>query len=98
MTFDTRTITLNQLDLEIPGACDEFDISDQSQIEFVVDKAFSNTDLELDLPMEFRNFGVTEIVPDNGLSQAAYIETQSGYFFISEDMMSHINITYARWD
>lgn len=97
MTMDTRTVTLHQENLSFPNGKVEFEFS-REHIEFVVREAFSSTDLNLTLPMKFKNYGVSQVTPGVLFSNVAYIESQNGYFIISEDMMQHINITYSRWD
>jgi len=96
MMYDTHTMTLNQDDFLFPDN-EKFNWT-KGQITFLVKYAVSISDMELVDPMEFKNLGVTEIVKDISYSKVAYIESQSGYFIISEDMMENINITYSRWD
>ncbi|MDD3592645.1 MAG: hypothetical protein PHO65_08390 [Sulfurovum sp.] len=96
MTYDTHTITVSQDDFSFPDN-NEFNWTEEHVI-FLVNYAVSNFDMELDTPMNFKNYGVTEIVKGIIYSKVAYIESQVGYFIISEDMMLHINITYSRWD
>jgi hypothetical protein len=54
--------------------------------------------MELDVQKDFRNYGVSEIVEGVVYSKAAYIETEAGYFILSEGMLGHISVTYSRWD
>ena len=96
MYYDTHTMTLHQDDFSFPIG-DEFDWSEE-HIAFLVNHAVSTSDMELTTPMVFRNFGVTEVVKGTAYSKVAYVESGSGYFIISEDMMLHINVTYSRWD
>lgn len=101
MTNDTRTITLHQDDIPFinNGDCgeNEFDWSEE-QIVLLVTHALSTSDLDLGTQTNFRSFGVREIVEGITYSKAAYIESDSGYFLISEDMLLHLNVTYSRWD
>jgi len=96
MTLDTRTITLHQDDINFPED-GEFNWSEE-HIKIVVKLAFDCSDLELGEQKNFRNYGCSYISKGVDFSKAAYIETDSGYFHISEDMMLHINVTYSRWD
>ncbi len=94
MAFDTKTVTLHEDAIEALGG-NEFNWS-QEQTIAIVKLAFDNT--EIGPQQNFRSFGATEIVKGAQYSRAAYVETDSGYFIISIDMMQHINVTYARWD
>lgn len=93
---DTYTITLHQDNLVFQNS-DEFNWLEE-QAKYLVNHAISNSDLGIDPQSEFRNFAVAEINPGIGYSKAAYIESESGYFIISEDMMLHLNVVYSRWD
>ena len=94
MPFDTKTVTLHEDDLGFLGE-DGFDWS-PSQVQDVIKHAFDQT--EIGVQDNFRNFGVGEIVKGNDNSKAAFVETDSGYFIVSTDMMLHIIVTYSRWD
>lgn len=94
MAFDTKTVTLHEDDLDFLGDA-EFGWS-RDQVEAVVKHAFDQTDIGEQA--SFRNFGVGELVQGIVFSKAAYVETGSGYFIISADMMQHIIVTYSRWD
>ena len=96
MTLDTKTIVLHQDNIPFPNN-DEFNWS-EGHITIVVKQAFDQSDLELGEQKNFRNYGFAQILKKNDFSKAAYIETDSGYFHVSEDMMEHINVTYSRWD
>jgi len=93
MTFDTKTVTLHQDDLEFLS--DDFDWS-SIHVKSVVKHAFDQTDIGEQI--NFRNFGVAELVEGNANSKAAFVETDSGYFIVSTDMMLHIIVTFSRWD
>ena len=92
--MDTKTITLYQDDLNFIGE-DGLEWT-ASEVECIVRAAFDQTDIGAQT--NFRNFGTSEVVPGTSYSRAAYVETDSGYFFVSEDMMLHIIVTYSRWD
>jgi hypothetical protein len=94
MAFDTHTITLHEDDAGFP-LNDDFDWS-QPHVEAVVKHAFDNT--AVGAQSNFRSFGETQIVAGNDTSRVAYVETDSGYFVVSADMMSHVIVTYSRWD
>ena len=94
MTLDTRTVVLHQDDITFPNA-DEFNWS-EDHVQLVVKLAYDKSDLGEQ--QNFRNYGCGQIVQTVVFSKAAYIETDSGYFHVSEDMMQHINVTYSRWD
>ena len=96
MVYDTHTVTLHQDNVSLPNN-EEFNWS-EGHVAFVVNLAVSTTPMEIETPMVFRNFGVKEVVEGTPFSKVAYIEANAGYFIISEDMMSHINVTYSRWD
>lgn len=93
MAFDTHTVTLHQDDLDFLGD-DDFDWS-LDQVKSVVKFAFDQT--EIGVQEAFRNYGVSEIVESVAYSKAAYVETNSGYFVLSVDMMLHIIVTFSRW-
>jgi hypothetical protein len=90
------TMTLNQDDFSFPN-CEKFTWTEK-QIAFIVNYAVFNSGIRLTTPMEFRNFGAKEIVKGIKRSTVGYIESKSGYFIISEDMMLHISVTYSCWD
>lgn len=94
MTFDTHTVTLHQDDLGFLSD-DDFNWS-LGQVESVVKHAFDKTNIGTQA--NFRNFSVAEIATGNINSKVAYVETDSGYFIISADMMLHIIVTFSRWD
>lgn len=94
MTLDTRHVVLHQDDINFPNN-DEFNWS-EDHIKLVVKLAYDQTDLGVQ--KNFRNYGCQEILKSIVFSKAAYIESDSGYFHVSEDMMQHINVTYSRWD
>ena len=96
MIYDTHTMTLHQDDCSFPNGS-EFNWTEE-HVTYAVNHAVSKSDLEVSLPMEFRNFGISEIVKGTVYSKVAYVESNAGYFIISEDMMFHINVTYSRWD
>ena len=96
MNYDTHTMTLHQDDFSFPND-EEFNWTEE-HIVYLVNYAVSNSDIDLNASMKFHNFGVVEIVKGIGYSKVAYIESDLGYFIISEDMMLHINVTYSRWD
>lgn len=96
MIYDTHTMTLSQDDFSFPND-EEFNWT-EDHVLFLVNYAVTNSDMELNPSMDFRNFGVTEIVKGIVYSKVAYIESDLGYFIISEDMMLHINVTFSRWD
>ena len=94
MTLDTRHVVLFEDDIKFPNG-DEFDWSEE-HIKIVVKLAYDQSDLGTQ--ENFRNYGCLEISKSVDTSKAAYIESDSGYFHVSEDMMQHINVTYSRWD
>ena len=96
MYYDTRTMILEQDDFSFPGD-KEFDWS-KEQIQFLINLAISKSDMEIDTQTKFKNFGVSEVVKGIIYSKVAYIESESGYFIISEDMLLHLTVTYSRWD
>jgi len=96
MLYDTHTMVVNQGKFSFPYA-EEFEWK-EGQVAFLVNLAVSNSDMEVETPMNFRNFGVNEIVEGIVFSKAAYIESEAGYFIVTEDMMTHIIVTYSRWD
>ncbi|MEZ9003807.1 hypothetical protein AB6E26_14080 [Vibrio splendidus] len=93
---DTYTVTLHQDDLTFQNG-NEFDWS-EGQISYLVNYAISNSEIGIDPQSDFKNFAVSEINPGIGYSKAAYIESESGYFIVSEDMMLHLNVVFSRWD
>ena len=94
MSFDTKSVTLYVDDLDFLKD-QEFDWS-ASHVEATVKKAFDSTDLG---PVtDFKNFGVSEIVPGTSYSMVAYIEANSGFFILSGSLTDHFIVTYARWD
>ena len=94
MAFDTKTITLHQDDLGFLNDC-EFDWS-QSQIQAIIKHAFDSS--EIGVQQNFRSFGTNEVIQGTSYSKVAYVETDSGYFFVTEDMIQHIIVTFSRWD
>lgn len=91
-----HTMTLSQCDLSFPNR-EKFAWTEK-HIAFIVNHAVLNSGLRLTAPMKFRNFGAKEIVKGIKRSTVGYIESESGYFIISEDMMLHISVTYSCWD
>ncbi len=94
--MDTYSIALHQDEFSFPDD-QEFDWS-EAHIQFLVNLALSELDVGIPAQTNFRTFGVSEIVPGVRYSKAGYIESENGYFIISEDMMLHITVTYSRWD
>lgn len=94
MAFDTKTITLHEDNLDFLGD-EPFDWS-EGQVVVVVKAAFDNT--ELGEQTNFRAFRMVEMVGGSEHSRVAFIESDSGYFFVSADMLLHIVVTFARWD
>jgi len=93
---DTYAVTLHQDDLTFQNS-DGFDWS-EGQVTYLLNHAISTSEIGIDTQSDFRNFAVSEINPGIGYSKAAYIESESGYFIVSEDMMLHLNVVYSRWD
>ena len=96
MVYDTHTMIFHKDHHTFPNNI-EFNWTEE-HITFVVNNAVSESDMEVNQPKEFRNFGFSEVIKGNVFSKVAYIESNEGYFIISEDMMEHINVTYSRWD
>jgi len=96
MNYDTFTLTIHQDELFFPDN-ESFDFL-ENQVQFLVNLTISKSGLGLKTQEKFSNFAVTQVIETIIYSKVAYIESENGYFFISEDMMEHIIITYSRWD
>ncbi|MDO6547318.1 hypothetical protein [Pseudoalteromonas carrageenovora] len=93
---DTYTVTVHQDDFSFPNN-EEFNWTEE-QIKVLVNYAIENYDVGISKQNQFKEFATSEINSGISFSRAAYIESESGYFIISEDMMLHLNVVYSRWD
>ncbi len=43
-------------------------------------------------------FSCSEIKKGNAMSEACYVESTGGYFFITKDLLENTHVVFSRWD
>lgn len=96
MLYDTLAVQLNIDEYKFPDDAD-FDWTEE-HVKAVVTQAMTTTDQELECPIQFKSFSETTILESKPWSRVAYIESNEGYFFVTEALADHISVVYSRWD
>lgn len=70
-----------------------------SAIEGVVKMAIKSVGCESsELKLDSSTLSCRSIVPSKPWTKVCYVESTAGYFIISKDLVSSMNIMYNRWD
>ncbi|HCG8634538.1 hypothetical protein WOC23_22440 [Vibrio parahaemolyticus] len=96
MHYDTFVIQTHSDEIEFPGNTD-FDWS-LEHVEAVIEQAISKSEFQVTLPLSFQDYSLLEVNPNKPWSKVGYIESNAGYFFVTQALTDHITVTYNRWD
>lgn len=96
MVYDTLSVQMDIDEFVLPNH-EDFNWSEEHVKSFVT-QAFATTDLELESPILFKEFTVSQLLPEKEWSKVAYIESEDGYFFVTEALADHLTAVYSRWD
>lgn len=95
--YDSRSFQIPDYQLDNDFESESLDLSKEAVVQ--VAKNLGCHESELGLHNKSAQVArCQEIVPGNELSKVCYLESNVGYFMISKDMLSNVNIIFNRWD
>ncbi len=93
-THDSKAYQLyeDEVSLELARNTSKFAVAAVAALQYKLGCAHEK------ISNRFTNVSCNQVVPGVSLSTVCYLESQSGYFLVSVDMLENINIVYNRFD